>query len=173
MSGVHVTPASAAERVLIEGLMQLYTYDFSELEPPGSAAFDVDSAGRFEVYPYLDDYWRDADRWPLLIRVGEHPAGFALVNTHSHRDGGHIERNMGEFFVLRKYRRGGVGAEAVRQILGRHPGQWEVAVVERNLGAKVFWPRAIAAAPGVSSLTRIEGDGEHWRGPIWTFHVTS
>ena len=49
-----LTPASAAERVLIEGLMQLYTYDFSELEPPGSAAFDVDPAVTLGVGGQID-----------------------------------------------------------------------------------------------------------------------
>ena len=165
---VRVAPATAAERPLIEGLMQFYTYDFSEMEQPDSAEFDFDRQGRFEPYAFLGDYWREDDRWPLLIRVGERVAGFALINTHSHQ-GGRVERNMAEFFVARKYRRGGVASAAVRQILARYPGRWEIAVVERNKAAQAFWPRAIAATPGVWDLTRIEGDGNHWRGPIWTF----
>jgi predicted acetyltransferase len=165
-----VTPASAAERPLIAGLFQFYAYDFSEMEPAGSAEFELDAEGRFGAYPYLDEYWREAGRWPVLIRVGARTAGFALINTHSHR-GGTVERNMAEFFIARKYRRGGVGAEAVRQILQQYPGQWEIAVVERNTAAKAFWPRAIAAAANVSGLTRIEGDGDHWRGPIWCFRA--
>lgn len=166
---VRVSPASEAERPLIEGLLQFYSYDFSEMEPPGSNEMDFNDQGRFDEYSYLDDYWRDDDRWPLLIRVGERLAGFAMINTHSHQ-GGRVERNMAEFFVARKYRRGGVASEAVHQILGRYPGQWEVAVVERNTVAQEFWPRAIAAVAGVWDLQRIEGDGVHWRGPIWTFH---
>ena len=166
---VSVTPASRAERPLIAGLLQFYFYDFSEWEPAGSDDFNFDARGNLGDYPYLDAYWREHGRWPLLIRVDAKPAGFCLINQVSHRDGGAVERNMAEFFVARKYRRHGVASEAVRQILARHPGRWEVAVVERNAAAKLFWPRAIAAAPGVSELTRIEGDGEHWRGPIWTF----
>ena len=166
---VSVTPAIRGERPLIEGLLQFYFYDFSEMEPAGSSDFDFDARGSLGDYPYLDAYWREQGRWPLLIRVGGKLAGFALINTVSHRDGGFVERNMAEFFVARKYRRHGVASDAVRQILALHPGRWEVAVVERNAAAKLFWPRAIAAAPGVSELARIEGDGEHWRGPIWTF----
>ncbi len=95
--------------------------------------------------------------------------GFALLNQHSHRDGGHVDRNMAEFFVARKHRRHGVASEAVRLVLAAYPGRWEVAVVARNAHAQDFWPRAIAAAPNVSDLVRHEGDGEHWRGPIWGF----
>ena len=97
-------------------------------------------------------------------------AGFALINTLSHH-GESIEHNMAEFFVARKHRRRGVATEAVRQILSRYPGYWEVAVAERNLAAKSFWPFAIAVAPNVNCLVRLEGDGEHWRGPIWSFRA--
>ena len=90
------------------------------------------------------------------------------MNTHSHRGGG-VERNMGEFFIARKHRRAGAATRAVGQILADYPGRWEIAVVERNTTAKAFWPRAIASAPNVADLTRVEGDGDHWRGPIWCF----
>jgi predicted acetyltransferase len=167
---VRVTPAREDERPLIEGLLQFYSYDFSEMEHAGSPDMDFNGDGRFDPYPFIEDYWREDDRWPLLIRVDGHLSGFALVNTYSHQ-GGRVERNMAEFFVARKYRRGGVASEALRQILDRHPGRWEIAAVERNAGALEFWPRAIAAAPGAWGLERIEGDGVHWRGPIWTFHA--
>jgi predicted acetyltransferase len=166
---VSVSLAGESQRRLIDALAQFYIYDFSEMEPAGSVDFEVDEQGGFGDLPGVGAYWREADCHVLLIRVNERPAGFALINAHSHRDGGHIERNMGEFFVMRKHRGRGAAAEAVRQVLQLYPGRWEIAVAERNAAAKTFWPRAIAAAPNVSELTRIEGDGHHWRGPIWTF----
>ena len=160
-----------AQGPLIEALFQFYFYDFSEMEPAGSGDFEFDEgAGGFGPYPGLAVYWSTAGRAALLIRVGGRPAGFALINTHSHR-GGAVERNMAEFFVGRKHRRRGVGREAVRQSLALYPGRWEVAAAERNVAAKAFWPRAIVAAPNVSGLRRLEGDGEHWRGPIWIFQA--
>jgi predicted acetyltransferase len=168
---VTLSVAGKAERRLVNGLAQFYIYDFSEMEPPTSNDFEIEEHGDFGPIPDMDDYWTLPDNHPLLIRVNGWAAGFALINTHSHRDGGHIERNMGEFFVARKHRRRGVAAEAVRRVLELYPGRWEIAVAERNTAAKAFWPRAIAAAPNVSGLTRLEGDGEHWRGPIWTFHA--
>ena len=76
---------------------------------------------------------------------------------------------MGEFFVVRQHRRHGVATEAVQQVLSLYRGRWEVAVAERNVAAKAFWPKAIASAPNVSGIQRLEGDGVLWRGPIWTF----
>src|SRR5580698_617061 len=98
-AAVTIHLASPSERPLLEGLLQFYFYDFSEMEPDGSAAMEVLPDGSFGTYPHLPAYWEEPGRTPLIIRVGEHPAGFALLNQHSHRDGGHVERNMAEFFV--------------------------------------------------------------------------
>jgi predicted acetyltransferase len=168
-AAVTVDLAPAAEQALLEGLMQFYFYDFSEMEPDGSPHMEFDERGQFGAYGYLPEYWREQGRVPLIIRRESKPVGFALLNQHSHRDGGHVERNMAEFFVARKHRRHGVASEAVRLILGAYPGRWEVAVVARNVAAQAFWPWAIAAADNVSDLVRHEGDGEHWTGPIWSF----
>ena len=161
--------AKPSEQTLLEGMIQFYFYDFSEMEPDGSDSMEFDARGQFGEYVYLPDYWREPGRVPLIIRRGDSPVGFALLSQHSHRDGGHVERNMAEFFVARKHRRHGVAREAVRLILAAYPGRWEVAVVARNTGALAFWPGAIAAAPNVSELVRHEGDGQHWTGPIWSF----
>jgi predicted acetyltransferase len=164
--------ASPTERLLLDGLFQYYAYDFSEMEPPGSTAFELDAAGRFDPYPHLADYWSAQDRLPLLIEADGWVVGFALINAVSHR-GGVVERNMAEFFVMRKHRRRGLARAALHLILGRYPGCWEVAVAERNLGARAFWAPAIAMAPNVSGLHAVEGDGVQWRGPIWCFHASA
>lgn len=163
-----VGPAAEAEKPVIDGLMQFYLYDFSEMTPPSRQRFDVGANGLFAPYPHLDSYWSEDGRWPLLIRMDGAAIGFALVNQVSNRTGGFVERNMAEFFVMRQHRRGGLATQAVAQVLKLHPGRWEVAVVERNAPAKAFWPSAVAAA-GVSDLTRHEGDGERWTGPVWAF----
>jgi predicted acetyltransferase len=168
-AAVTVELAQPDEQPLLAGLMQFYLYDFSEMEADGSPDMEFDARGQFGAYVYLPEYWREPGRIPLVVRRGGRPVGFALLNQHSHLAGGHVERNMAEFFVARKHRRHGVASEAVRLILGAYPGRWEVAVVARNNGALAFWPRAIAAAPNVADLVRREGDGQRWTGPIWSF----
>jgi predicted acetyltransferase len=165
---VTVTPAAPADRTLIEGLFQFYVYDFSEMDPPGPGGITFNASGAYELYPPLASYFEEAGRHALVIRVDGEVAGFALLNGVSHR-GGTVERNMGEFFVARKYRGGGVAAAAFHQVLALYPGRWEVAVVHRNARALTFWPRAIAAAANIIDLTCVEGDGTHWTGPIWCF----
>jgi predicted acetyltransferase len=165
---ISVKLASDSERTLIERLSQFYIYDFSEMEPPDSNAMEFGEQGDYLPLPEIDNYWRIEGFRPLIIRVKGRLAGFALINTLS-RYGGRAEYNMAEFFVARKHRRRGVATEAVRRVLARYPGRWEIAVAERNMAAREFWPRAIAAAPNVSELVQHDGDGKRWRGPIWSF----
>lgn len=169
-NAVTVTPATQADRALVAGMVQFYIYDFSELEPPASDRFEPGPDGRFADYPALDRYWDERDRAALIIRRGGLPVGFALLNTLSH-SGGEIDHNMGEFFVMRKHRRGGVAGAAVRAILAAYPGRWEIAIAARNAGALAFWPRAVAATPAVKGLETLEGDGTQWSGPILAFRV--
>jgi predicted acetyltransferase len=150
--------------------LQFYIYDFSELETPDSDDLEFDDQGSYAPFPGLESDWCVDGFRPLLIRVKERLAGFALINTRSHRSG-RVDYNVAEFFVARKYRRCGVATEAVCRVLTRYPGHWEIAVAERNVAARAFWPHAIGAAPNVSELVQLEGDGEHWRGRIWSFRA--
>jgi predicted acetyltransferase len=167
---IEVTLAAKAERALIEGLLQFYVYDFSEMQPAGSEAFEPGANGLFPAYVPLESYWREPERIPLIIRRGGRPVGFALIDAATH-SGLPADRNMAEFFVMRKHRRGGVASAAARDIFTRYPGSWELAILERNTGARAFWPAAVAATPGVRDLITLVGDGVRWTGPILRFVV--
>jgi predicted acetyltransferase len=167
---IEVSAAAETERALLEGMLQFYQYDFSEMEPVDSPSFELEQNGLFKAYEYIGSYWREPGRLPLIIRKGGLPVGFALLNDHSHTSMP-VDRNMAEFFVMRKHRRGRVASKAVAEILTGYPGHWEIAIVERNAGAKAFWPSAIAATPGVRDLRLLTGDGVGWSGPIYRFVV--
>lgn len=53
--------------------------------------------------------------------------------------------DMAEFFVLRGYRRHGIGTEVAHQVWKQFPGRWEVRVMQSNHSAHQFWERAIAS----------------------------
>ena len=131
---VSVDAARLDEKPIIARLLQLYHYDFTEfldlhLGPDGEYA-----------YRYLDLYWAPEpgdDRFPFLIRVDGELAGFALVR--------HVNDHylMAEFFVMRPFRRTGVGAIAATEVFKKFPGEWIVHQVPRNLPAQAFWRRII------------------------------
>lgn len=128
-----VREARSDDRALLGRLVDFYFHDFSEFD-----GRDVEADGSYH-YPWLDHYGTDADRKAYLFDVDGHPAGFALVRLTDP-----IE--LAEFFVLRKYRRCGVGTAAAREVIARHPGRWVVSQVASNEPATAFWRRAIPMA---------------------------
>ncbi|HWA59809.1 MAG TPA: GNAT family N-acetyltransferase, partial [Caulobacteraceae bacterium] len=173
-SRVEVSPATAAERPALEAMMQLYVHDFSEQFPvarAGHERFDLGDDGRFQPYP-LDAWWREADHIPLLIRADGRLAGFALVDARSHA-GEAVDRDMAEFFIARKFRRGGVGRAAAHAIFRRWPGTWEAAVARRNRPALAFWRQAVATCPGAVPIAELDRDDDRWNGWILRFRTVA
>ncbi|MGH2634171.1 MAG: GNAT family N-acetyltransferase [Tepidiformaceae bacterium] len=132
---VTLEPAEFTDKSVLRNLLQLYLHDFSEF-----TGEDVGPDGLYG-YHYLDHYWTDPDRYPFFIRVEGVVAGFVLVRATAPYD-------MAEFFVMRKYRRLGVGSVAANLAFERFPGPWQVRELLANLPAQAFWRRVIGAYTG-------------------------
>lgn len=50
---------------------------------------------------------------------------------------------LSEFFVMNKYRRNGVGKEAVFQVLDKHHGKWQLKRHPHNIASVFFWNNVI------------------------------
>jgi predicted acetyltransferase len=163
---VELQPIGPHRRAVLENLFQLYVHDFSDFM---AAQVELGEDGRFPPYPPLDHWFEGAqDRPASLIRVEGRIAGFVLVNRISH-SGLPLDWNVAEFFVVRKYRRGGVGMAAAHRLWRDLPGRWEAAVARRNTPALGFWRRAIADFEGVAGIEELDIQNEHWNGPVLRF----
>jgi predicted acetyltransferase len=169
MPDIDLAPARADEKPVLANLMQLYTHDFSE-HWAGMPDGELQDDGRFPAYPYLDTYWSDPARVPLFIRCEGALIGFALVNDVGHGSRP-VTRNMAEFFIVRKHRRGGMGMAAARAIFSRWPGTWEAAIARRNVAALAFWRKAIAGHPLVSAIEEEDIKSDAWNGPVIRFRI--
>jgi len=160
--GVRVVAAERSDKKALENLFQLYAYDFSEILP-----LDVDEAGRFEAPP-LDAYWSEPWRFPFLIRVNEHLAGFALVDRRSRLSTADDVWDMAEFFVLRGHRRAGLGMAAAHDLFSTHPGPWELRQANANAAATSFW-RSVISSYTRGAFKEEVVDDERWHGPVQRF----
>lgn len=144
---LEIVAATQTDYPIVRNLAHYYVYDMSE-----HAGFDFADNGQFEPARSLANYWgvepeAAVDRWPpewegfpFLARVGGKLAGFALVRRIAHAPS---VFDMGEFFVARKFRRRGTGAELARAMFARFPGRWEVREMLTNTGAQLFWRAVI------------------------------
>jgi predicted acetyltransferase/RimJ/RimL family protein N-acetyltransferase len=145
MTQALATPADAAPRIsfrvatwedrpVLSRLLELYQYDLSDVWPQhlnrhGEYGFAVD---RYLRNPLLRAYLAQVD--------GRH-AGFGLVDPDVSLPGNQLW--MGQFFVMKAYRRLGVGRLLARHIFDAQRGRWEVGQMPLNLPAQAFWRRVI------------------------------
>jgi predicted acetyltransferase len=134
---IDLVEATPADKTALGNLLELYQYDFTEYTDE-----DVGSDGRFG-YRYLDAWFSEPPRHPFLIRADAHHAGFVLVRRTPSALGDGDVTDMAEFFVMRKYRRHGVGAQTARRAFDRFPGRWEVREMAANTPAQAFWRHVI------------------------------
>lgn len=131
--------ASAAHTRLLDRLMQLYCYDFSEF-----SEMPLNSDGTFGNADFIREQL-GPNHEQYLIRSGPATAGLAIVTRGSYLTGDPAVTDMAQFFVLRAYRRHRVGERAAIELFRRYPGPWEVRVIRSNAAAQSFWRRTIDA----------------------------
>ena len=161
---IEISLAILDDKALIQRLMELYQYDFSETE-----GNDLDKHGCFG-YPYLDYYWVENGRYPFLVYVNGKVAGFVLVNHHTYLPGNDV--SIAEFFVMRKYRKQGIGKTVAFQIFDKFSEKWEIQETETNVGAQHFWRKVVAAYTN-GRYTEVMMNDERWKGPVQFFDNTS
>jgi len=159
---VEIVVAGQEARDCLAALFELYAYDFSDI-----MALDVADTGRFAVPP-LDAYWADARCHAFLVRVDSKLAGFALVQDRSRLSGEEDVCDMAEFFVMRRFRRRGVGEHVAAWLFNRFRGRWEVRQKTQNVAGTAFWRHAIGAYTG-GRFEEVVMDDARWQGPVQRF----
>ncbi len=155
---LEVVPAAAEQEPIVANLLQLYAHDFSEFHH-----LELGADGRF-VYKELPLYWIEPHRHPFLVRMDDNLAGFVLVKRGSGISGDETVWDMAEFFVVRAYRRHGIGTQIAHEVWRQFPGLWEVRVMQANHAACRFWEHAIKVFAGQAiHSVRVEKNGKGWQ----------
>lgn len=135
-------PVKESQKSILRQLIELYEYDFSEYNDN-----DVNESGFFS-YSYLDHYWTEPERFPFFIRIDDKPAGFVLVNDFCNVNSDKSGKAIAEFFVMKKYRKSGIGRVIACRVFDMFPGPWEVSQDENNRISIVFWEKVISEYTG-------------------------
>ena len=130
---INIFEADFSYKPVLRQLIELYQYDYSIYDDT-----DVNEHGYFD-YKWIDHYWTEQTRRPFLFRCDNKLAGFALVRELDMD----FDYSIAEFFVMKKYRRRGIGRNVALHIFNSFKGRWELTVYEDNEAAKHFWQSVI------------------------------
>jgi predicted acetyltransferase len=124
--------ATAEDLPVVKNLVPYYIYDMSE-----HMGWPCRADGRFDGCDGIETYWTEPGKHAFMLRCGKEWAGFALVRAHHEERA--VDYSIAEFFVLRKFRRQGVGERIARQLFDRFQGCWMVEQLAGNAPAIEFW----------------------------------
>src|SRR5262245_48105317 len=124
--------AQSDDQVPLHRMLELYQYELSDI-------WDQDLNARGEYGYSLDRYFQSPECKAFVALVAGRYAGFALVDRAVKV--GTSGNWMDQFFVLKKYRRSGLGTTLAYAVFRALPGHWEIGQMPANLSAQAFWRR--------------------------------
>ncbi|MFD2045530.1 GNAT family N-acetyltransferase [Ornithinibacillus salinisoli] len=156
------------DKAILNNLIQLYRYDSSEFD-----GHILNYHGLYS-YKYIDHQWTDSYRRPFVVKVNGEIAGFVLVILDVPREyvklSTSVKTNViSDFFIMKKYRRKGVGKEVAFSLFNQFKGFWEIRQTEANKEAYIFWKHVIIEYTNSSLIHEKILNNEKWRGPVIVF----
>lgn len=149
---IELLPTSIDQLSLIANLYQYYAYESSDWEQE-----DVEADGRFYIHqPHLERYWSEPDWSAQLILADGFIAGFLLIERCELP--GIDAAEFADLFILRRYRRHGIGRALVAQLMG-DGSPWVVRFYRQDAQACAFWQALLAQLP-LRAAPIFPADGE-------------
>lgn len=135
---IEIKEISITEKPILENMMKMYCYEWSQYN-----LFDIDEKGQFPFEKYLHYYFEKPNRYNYFILVNGILAGFALVD-----DDFPIKNNsdysLGEFFIMYKYRRLGIGSYLANYLFDKYKGKWQIGFHPHNIISNSFWIKVVS-----------------------------
>ncbi len=138
---IELKKVNVEEKEILRNLLEKYDYEFSQWNNR-----DVNKLGLYG-YDYLDYYWTEEKRWAFFIVVDGNLAGFAMVNDYPESKE-EMDYTMAEFFVMCKYRCGGVGKFAAMKVFDMFHGKWQLTRHPKNKASVYFWDKVVSEYTG-------------------------
>lgn len=135
---IELVKAEKKDIEVIKHLWDLYSYDFS--------VYDGDDVNEQATYNfnYGDHYFDSDERFILFVIINKKYAGFVSINNTCYVLNQPNDRTIVDFFIMNKYRRGGIGRTVAERIFSLYPGRWEIIQWDNNETSKVFWEKVIS-----------------------------
>jgi predicted acetyltransferase len=149
----------------------IYPDYLNDLAPSPTGIFPALAALGPQVPDQLTHWYADRTAHILVVAYGSERAGFAMLEQRLQAVAGggaagtapSIEYLMKEFFIAQRWRRRGVGSQAVRLLLDRFTGRWLITENPRNPAAVAFWRRVVSAYTGGRYQERLVNGEIHQR----------
>lgn len=131
-----MTKAEQPDQHILKNLMTLFLHDLSEFIQ------DIEmnpQNGLFE-FDILDWFFEKEGLTPYFIRLHDQKIiGFILIQSGPFSNQEFADYVLNSFFIMKNYRRKGLGRAACKALFEHLPGRYAVGQVINNIPAIQFW----------------------------------
>lgn len=152
-------PTGAEHADVIRNLYQFYAYESSDWEQE-----DVEADGRFYLHEaHMARYWQSPGWCASLVLVDGFIAGFVLVERSELPGVEALE--LADLFILKRYRRQGIGRAVASQMLCSGAHDWLLRCFRQDEVSMAFCTRIVAELPRAVQVIALEDDPQlhSWR----------
>ncbi|MGP3789157.1 GNAT family N-acetyltransferase [Pseudomonas sp. B392_1p] len=151
---LELVPTEREQMPLIRNLYQFYLYESSDWEQE-----DVEVDGRFYIHDeHLVRYWQEPGWSAQLLLVDGFIAGFLLIERSELPGVDALE--LADLFILKKYRRQGIGRALATQVLMSGEDNWLVRFYGQDEIALAFWRSVLADLPRPVEALELDDEPE-------------
>ncbi|MBF0674053.1 GNAT family N-acetyltransferase [Pseudomonas sp.] len=151
---LELVPTEREQMPLIRNLYQFYLYESSDWEQE-----DVEVDGRFYIHDeHLVRYWQEPGWSAQLLLVDGFIAGFLLIERSELLGVDALE--LADLFILKKYRRQGIGRALATQVLMSGEDNWLVRFYGQDEIALAFWRSVLADLPRPVEALELDDEPE-------------
>ncbi|NNA65998.1 MULTISPECIES: GNAT family N-acetyltransferase [Pseudomonas] len=151
-STVELIQTGPEQAELIRNLYQFYAYESSDWEQE-----DVELDGRFYIHEeHLARYWQDPQWSANLLLVDGYIAGFLLIERSELAGVNALE--LADLFILKRYRRKGIGRALATQVLSSGEADWLVRFYDQDEVSQAFWRSVLDNLPRPVQAIELEDE---------------
>lgn len=149
---VELIQTGPEEAELIRNLYQYYAYESSDWEQE-----DVEGDGRFYIHDeHLARYWQDPQWSANLLLVDGFIAGFLLIEGSELPGIDALE--LADLFILKRYRRKGIGRAIATQVLCSGTSNWLVRFYDQDEVSQAFWRTVLDNLPRPVQMLELDDE---------------
>ena len=130
---LEIVTTDSSQKKTIWNLFQLYCYDSTDWDPE-----DVGVSGFYALDDgYFSQYWTVPGWSAHILKMANNIVGFLLIERSDVP--GVNAPEFADLFILKKYRRQGIGKEVVQRVVVTSGQPWVITVFDDDTAAKAFW----------------------------------
>lgn len=115
--------------------MTLFLHDLSEFNDK----LDLNPENGLFEFDVLEWFFEKEGLTPYFINLEGKPIGFILLQSGPYSNQEYADYVLNSFFILKKYRRKGIGKLACSKFFEMYPGRYAISQAKTNIPAIKFW----------------------------------